>query len=67
MSVGDTVGVHLWGHAHPLEVTLDEMVMVCKAVRRGVKRALLSCDFPYGPLQEGVACALRAAIRVWFT
>jgi 3-methyl-2-oxobutanoate hydroxymethyltransferase len=47
-----------------LEVTLDEMVIVCKAVRRGVKRALLSCDFPYGPLQEGTAAALRAAIRL---
>jgi 3-methyl-2-oxobutanoate hydroxymethyltransferase len=64
VSVGDTVGVNLWGHAHPLEVTLDEMVIVCKAVRRGVKRALLSCDFPYGPLQEGSAAALRAAIRL---
>jgi 3-methyl-2-oxobutanoate hydroxymethyltransferase len=64
VSVGDTVGVNLWGHAHPLEVTLDEMVIVCKAVRRGVKRALLSCDFPYGPLQEGIAAALRAAIRL---
>lgn len=64
VSVGDTVGVNLWGHTHPLEVTLDEMVIVCKAVRRGVKRALLSCDFPYGPLQEGMASALRAAIRL---
>jgi len=64
VSVGDTVGVNLWGHSHPLEVTLDEMVIVCKAVRRGVKRALLSCDFPYGPLQEGVTVALRAAIRL---
>jgi 3-methyl-2-oxobutanoate hydroxymethyltransferase len=64
VSVGDTVGVNLWGHSNPLEVTLDEMVIVCKAVRRGVKRALLSCDFPYGPLQEGVAAALRAAIRL---
>src|SRR6201996_2923944 len=64
VSVGDTVGVNLWGHTHPLEVTLDEMVIVCKAVRRGVKRALLSCDFPYGPLQEGVGSALRAAIRL---
>ena len=64
VSVGDTVGVNLWGHASPLEVTLDEMVIVCKAVRRGVKRALLSCDFPYGPLQEGMASALRAAIRL---
>ena len=64
VSVGDTVGVNLWGHTQPLEVTLDEMVIVCKAVRRGVKRALLSCDFPYGPLQEGTATALRAAIRL---
>ena len=64
VSVGDTVGVNLWGHTHPLEVTLDEMVIVCKALRRGVKRALLSCDFPYGPLQEGTATALRAAIRL---
>jgi len=64
VSVGDTVGVNLWGHTHPLEVTLDEMVIVCKAVRRGVKRALLSCDFPYGPLQEGTGVALRAAIRL---
>ena len=64
VSVGDTVGVNLWGHAHPLEVTLDEMIIVCKAVRRGVKRALLSCDFPYGPLQEGTATALHAAIRL---
>ena len=27
--------------------------MCCKAVRRGVTRALVSCDFPFGPLQEG--------------
>jgi 3-methyl-2-oxobutanoate hydroxymethyltransferase len=64
VSVGDTVGINLWGHPSPLEVTLDEMVIVCKAVRRGVKRALVSCDFPYGPLQEGAESALRAAIRL---
>jgi 3-methyl-2-oxobutanoate hydroxymethyltransferase len=40
------------------------MLVVCKAVRRGVTRALLSCDFPYGPLQEGSDSALRAAIRL---
>ena len=33
VSVGDTVGINLWGHATPLEVTMDEMVVVCKAVR----------------------------------
>ncbi len=63
VSVGDTVGINLWGHANPLEVTMDEMLVVTKAVRRGVKRALLSVDFPFGPLQEGPDAALRAAIR----
>src|SRR5215472_9760867 len=53
VSVGDSVGVNLWGHSNPLEVTMDEMLVVCKAVRRGVTRALVSCDFPFGPLQEG--------------
>jgi 3-methyl-2-oxobutanoate hydroxymethyltransferase len=62
VSVGDTVGINLWGHATPLEITMDEMLVVCKAVRRGVKRALVSCDFPFGPLQEGTDAALRAAV-----
>lgn len=64
VSVGDTVGINLWGQPNPLEVTMDQMVVVCQAVRRGVARALVSCDFPFGPLQEGTDSALRAAIRL---
>lgn len=64
VSVGDSVGVNLWGHDNPLEVTLDEMLVVCKAVRRGTSRALVSCDFPFGPLQQGVDSALHAGIRL---
>jgi 3-methyl-2-oxobutanoate hydroxymethyltransferase len=64
VSVGDSVGINLWGHASPLEVTMGEMLVVCKAVRRGVTRALVSCDFPFGPLQEGTDSAVRAAIRL---
>ena len=64
ISVGDTVGVNLWGHSSPLQITLAEMVIVCKAVRRGARHALLSCDLPYGPLQQGSGRALRAAIRL---
>jgi 3-methyl-2-oxobutanoate hydroxymethyltransferase len=64
VSVGDTVGINLWGQANPLEVTMDQMITVCQAVRRGVSRALVSCDFPFGPLQEGSAAAVRAAIRL---
>ena len=63
VSVGDTVGINLWGHANPLEVTMEEMLIVTKAVRRGVKRALVSVDFPFGPLQQGTQAALDAAIR----
>lgn len=64
VSVGDTVGTNLWGQANPMEVTMDQMVVVCQAVRRGVRRALVSVDFPFGPLQEGTASAVRAAIRL---
>jgi 3-methyl-2-oxobutanoate hydroxymethyltransferase len=64
VSVGDSVGTNLWGHESPLSVTMDEMTIVCKAVRRGVKRALVSCDLPFGPLQEGIESALRASIRL---
>ena len=64
ISVGDTVGVNLWGQSNPLEITMSEMLVVCKAVRRGVKRALLNCDLPFGPLQEGAESALRAAIQL---
>src|SRR6266850_3363785 len=64
VSVGDSVGVNLWGHSNPLEVTLEEILVCCKAVRRGVTRALVSCDVPFGPVQEGIDAALRAAIRL---
>ena len=64
VSVGDTVGINLWGQPNPLEVTMEEMVVVSKAVRRGVTRALVSVDLPFGPLQEGTETALRAAIRL---
>jgi len=63
ISVGDSVGINLWGHDSPSEITLDEMIVVCKAVRRGTKRALLNCDIPPGPLREGTESVVRAAVR----
>jgi 3-methyl-2-oxobutanoate hydroxymethyltransferase len=64
LSVGDSVGVNLWGHRSELEVTLDEMILACRAVRRGAEQALVSCDFPFGPLQQGPDAAVRAAIAL---
>src|SRR2546427_5805936 len=63
ISVGDSVGVNLWGHATDAEVTTDEMLVCCKAVSRGTKRALVSCDIPHGPAHQGVDAAVRAALR----
>ncbi len=64
VSVGDSVGINLWGHPDLFEVTMDQMVTVAQAARRGTKRALVSCDFPYGPLQEGTEAAVSAGIRL---
>src|ERR687892_304215 len=64
VSVGDSVGVNLWGEADPLEVTMAEMLVVARAVRRGGRRALVSVDLPYGPVQRGPDSAVRAAIRL---
>lgn len=47
VSVGDSVGVNLWGQKEG-EITVDELLVVAKAARRGVKRALLSVDVPPG-------------------
>jgi 3-methyl-2-oxobutanoate hydroxymethyltransferase len=56
ISVGDSVGANLWGQK-PDEITLDELLVVCRAVRRGVKRALLSYDLPVN--DQTVEAALR--------
>jgi 3-methyl-2-oxobutanoate hydroxymethyltransferase len=64
VSVGDSVGMNLWGQPTETEVTTEELLVVCKAVRRGVKRALVSCDVPYGPVQAGTEAAVSAAVRL---
>jgi 3-methyl-2-oxobutanoate hydroxymethyltransferase len=54
----------MWGQQSELEVTLDQMLLACTAVRRGVEHALVSCDVPYGPVQTGTDAAVRAATRL---
>jgi 3-methyl-2-oxobutanoate hydroxymethyltransferase len=46
VSVGDSVAVVLWGRESEGDVTLDELLVPCAAVARGVERALVSCDLP---------------------
>ena len=61
VSVGDSVGVNIWGHAVEEDVTLDEMLVVCRAVHRGATHALVSCDVPGGV--RDVVDAARALVH----
>jgi 3-methyl-2-oxobutanoate hydroxymethyltransferase len=61
VSVGDSVGVNLWGHASGDEITLEEMLVVCRAVRRGVTRALVNMDLPEKEQRLDAALRLRDA------
>ncbi|WP_192384209.1 3-methyl-2-oxobutanoate hydroxymethyltransferase [Mesorhizobium silamurunense] len=62
--VGDSVGMVLHGLSSTLGVTLDMMIMHGKAVRRGLERALLVVDLPFGSYEEGPEQAFRNAARL---
>jgi 3-methyl-2-oxobutanoate hydroxymethyltransferase len=61
--VGDSLAQAMLGYENTLSVTVDEMLHHVKAVRRGVKRALLLADMPYGSYQVDRADAVRNATR----
>src|SRR5437667_1983014 len=61
--VGDSLAQTMLGYENTLSVTMDEMLHHVKAVRRGVKNALLVADMPYGSYQVDAADAVRNATR----
>ena len=61
--VGDSLGMVVLGYDSTLPVTLDEMLHHTKAVRRGVQRALLVADMPYGSYHGEIHEAIHNAIR----
>ncbi len=62
--VGDSLGNVVLGYGNTVPVTLDEILMHTRAVRRGVQRALLVADMPYGSFHTGPDDAVRAALRL---
>jgi 3-methyl-2-oxobutanoate hydroxymethyltransferase len=62
--VGDSLGQVVAGEDSTLPVTLDQMIYHAKAVRRGLKRALLVVDMPYLTYQVSEEEALRNCGRV---
>jgi 3-methyl-2-oxobutanoate hydroxymethyltransferase len=61
--VGDSLGMTRLGYANTLPVTMEEMLIHLKAVRRGVQRALLVADMPYGSYHASLKTAVENALR----
>ena len=61
--VGDSLAMVVLGHDDTLKVTVDEMLHHVKAVRRGLERALLVADMPYGSFHLGARDAVANAVR----
>ena len=61
--VGDSASNVMAGNQTTLSITLDQMIYHAKSVVRGVQRALVVCDMPFGTYQvsplEGVSNAIR--------
>jgi 3-methyl-2-oxobutanoate hydroxymethyltransferase len=62
--VGDSLGQVVLGFDTTLPVTLDDMIHHARAVRRGIRRALLVVDLPFLSYQVSAEDALRSAGRV---
>src|SRR6266511_2583913 len=62
--VGDSLGNVVLGYGNTVPVTLDEIMIHLRAVRRAVQRALLVADMPYGSFHTGPDDAVRAALRL---
>ena len=62
--VGDSASNVMAGHETTLPVTLDQMIYHAQCVVRGVQRALVVVDLPFGTYQGSSREALRSAIRV---
>ncbi len=61
--VGDSLAMTMLGYENTLSITIDEMLHHAKAVRRGVKHALLVADMPYGSYHVSPDDAVRNAAR----
>ncbi len=61
--VGDSLAMVVLGHPDTLSVTMDEMIHHTRAVRRGVERALLVADMPYGSFHLGPDQAVASGVR----
>ena len=62
--VGDSASNVMAGHETTLPITMDQMIYHASSVVRGVKRAFVVVDIPFGSYQGNSSEALRSAIRI---
>ncbi|KAJ1379617.1 Pyruvate/Phosphoenolpyruvate kinase-like domain superfamily [Sesbania bispinosa] len=62
--VGDSASMVVHGHDTTLPITLDEMLVHCRAVARGAKTPLLVGDLPFGTYECSSNQAVDAAVRI---
>ncbi|BAI80319.1 3-methyl-2-oxobutanoate hydroxymethyltransferase [Deferribacter desulfuricans SSM1] len=62
--VGDSLGMVINGYENTLYVTLDEIIYHTKAVKRGLKRAFLVADMPFGTYHISEEEAIKNCVRV---
>jgi 3-methyl-2-oxobutanoate hydroxymethyltransferase len=61
--IGDSAATVVYGHPTTLPITMNQMIVLCQAVARGSKRALLIGDMPFLSYQPSVAEAITNAGR----
>jgi len=61
--VGDSAGMVMLGYTNTISVSMEEMLLFCKAVSRGTKRAMIIADMPFGSYQPNIDSAIKNAIQ----
>ncbi|KAL4340018.1 hypothetical protein GQ457_08G022660 [Hibiscus cannabinus] len=62
--VGDSASMVVHGHDTTLPISLEEMLVHCRAVARGAKRPLLVGDLPFGTYETSTSQAVDTAVKV---
>lgn len=62
--VGDSAAMVVHGHDTTLPITIDEMLVHCRAVARGATRPLLVGDLPFGSYESTTHQAVDSAVRI---
>jgi 3-methyl-2-oxobutanoate hydroxymethyltransferase len=61
--VGDSLAMVVMGYENTLPVTMEEMLLHTRAVRRAVKQAMVIADMPFGSYQVSTAEGIANAVR----